>query len=213
MRETKYFYHAADVVILVDNNVNWTLSLNSPKIHNSPTLGPLRFPPSLPLQSPPLIELSSTPYPLTVTTEALQITMPDRGAVFKPQLDDNLPPIRNVTLAEWNAKFNSRSGPVKRVACDIFALTGRYTDEDDDDDREYRARFDVNKCKVNPSMKIYQGSDIDSVIGILPDTLPVRPSADFHYYMVPDARFTLDSNLHIPGVHVLNREMEDEVSV
>lgn len=136
--------------------------------------------------------------------------MPDHGDLFRPQLDADLPPVRNVTLAEWNDEFDSRSGPIRRAARDIFALTGRFTDEDG---VEYRARFDVDKCMMDRNMKIHQGSDIDSVIGILPDTLPVKPDANFEYFMCPDVKYTLDSNLHIPGVRVPNQGMEEEVSV
>src|SRR4051812_11543963 len=127
--------------------------------------------------------------------------MPDRGAVFKPRIDANLPLIKSTSLHYWNGKFRQLSNPEDQNARDLFALTGHYLSANDD--TNYRMGFDVSKCEVRGDMKIEQISDIDSVIGILPDTIPIKRSATLKYYMVPDPRYTLDSNLHIPGVHVL----------
>jgi hypothetical protein len=115
-------------------------------------------------------------------------------ATFKPQLDDNLPLCVPHSLTGFNRRYSGIRDEEK--AC-IFALTGHYYDED----TKSMARAEVSFADqaVREHMKVHQVSDIDSVIGILWDNLPVQDAALFNYHLLNDARYCLTSNLHIPG--------------
>lgn len=126
--------------------------------------------------------------------------------LFKPLIDSNLAPIRNHTLREWNTRFTELSEAEDFPKRNHFALTGIYHEND----TKLRAKFDSSSCKVTDDMPISQECDIDSVIGVVTGDLPIRPTATFEYFPLPDSKFTLQSSLHIPGIRVQNQE-EDEV--
>jgi hypothetical protein len=133
-------------------------------------------------------------------------------ARIKPQLDHDLPPIKNHTLAQWNAKFRAFNDGCDYVARDRFALTGRYTSKQDD--REYRAGFEASAFRLTTGMSMSSVCDIDSVIGVLRGPVfPIASHANFHFQMLPSVKHTLTSNLHLAPIRVTDDDGEEIVSL
>lgn len=130
------------------------------------------------------------------------------AAVIKPALDENLPPIKDFNLRQWNLKFQELTAEPDLIRRDIFALTGHYTS--DNDHQVYRARLDDDTCKLVGGA-ISQSCDIDSVIGVVQGHFPIANQATFKYYMLPSFTHTLEANLHIPGVRVYGQDEDDKV--
>ncbi|KAG8721161.1 hypothetical protein FRC09_008340 [Ceratobasidium sp. 395] len=111
---------------------------------------------------------------------------------FKPAIDSNLPPAILHTLSSWiNRWIPMRNSPAGQV----FALTGQYSE----DGTDYRAAITLNNSGVRNAATITQVCDIDSVIGLAHQTLPLQDDALFDYHVLNDFRFCLTSEIHIPG--------------
>jgi hypothetical protein len=119
------------------------------------------------------------------------------GPGIKPQLDHNLPPVVPHSLKDWNARFLSMVNARDMYERDAFALTGRYRDPTEPD-AVYRAKIDLDTCKLRSGMRISQVCDIDSVLGLVMGRFPIAQMATFKYYMLPSVIHTLTSNLHLP---------------
>jgi hypothetical protein len=115
-------------------------------------------------------------------------------ATFKPQIDDNLPPCVPHSLTGFNRRYHSMDD---EEAALIFALTGHYHDKD----TRAKARAELNLANqaVRWHMNVQQVCDIDSVVGILWNNIPVQDAALFSYHLLNDVRYCLSSDLHIPG--------------
>lgn len=128
--------------------------------------------------------------------------------VLKP-IDTDLPETVNVTLGQWNELFDrlGRQDPSLKTR-DVFALTGHFRDPDDPDGPLLRANFDSTSCYFVEGMTVNQECDVDSIIAVMPETIPIRNDAKLDYYMLPDVRYTLKDDYHIPGVLVNDRGEE-----
>ncbi|KAG9085041.1 hypothetical protein FRC06_003758 [Ceratobasidium sp. 370] len=129
------------------------------------------------------------------------------GARLKPHIDSNLAPVEPLSIAAWNELFDDLSLKVDLVERDLFALTGRYFDEEEELYR--RAALDTDSCKLYRGISVQAECDIDSIIGVITGDFPIANEATFNYFMLPDVRYTLKSNLHVPGVRVHNGDDEE----
>ncbi|KAG8720475.1 hypothetical protein FRC08_000123 [Ceratobasidium sp. 394] len=133
------------------------------------------------------------------------------GARLKPHLDCNLAPIEPLSVAAWNELFDDLSTKVDLVERDLFALTGRYFDEEDG--LNHRAALDTDTCKLYHGISVQAECDIDSVIGIVTGDFPIADEATLNYFMLPDVRYTLKSNLHIPGIHIRDGDDAEQTAI
>lgn len=135
--------------------------------------------------------------------------MPNVEPVLKPAIDENLPPIKDFSLRQWNNKFRQLTAEPDLIARDVFALTGHYTSPRDD--QVYRARLDDSTCQIEGGV-ISQTCDVDSVLGVVHDHFPIADNVTFKYFMLPSFTHTLTADLHIPGVRVYDQDPEEDVS-
>ncbi|KAG9123886.1 hypothetical protein FRC07_013620 [Ceratobasidium sp. 392] len=118
-------------------------------------------------------------------------------------VDRNLPPIASGGFEDWISIFDRLAQRNdNNNNRDIFALTGHYFEGGN----RYRAKLDVDPYKMGEDVDLNALCDIDSVLGIVLDDLPIEPQATFLYYMLADARFTLSTDLHLPTIQILNGE-------
>lgn len=122
--------------------------------------------------------------------------------VLKP-IDRDLPEAVNVSLEDWNELYDllAARDPTNRTR-DVFALTARFHDPNSPDDPPMRANFDSSTCRLRPGMDVDQQCDIDSTIALVFDTLPIRDEEKLNLFILPDVRYTLNADYHIPGVVV-----------
>jgi hypothetical protein len=125
-------------------------------------------------------------------------------------IDKNLPPLHRLSLGDWIAIWRSLANSNNSRDRDIFALTGHFTDPDTGERR--RAEIDLSTSRPRDSHVLHQVCDIDSVIGIVLDDLPILPGAIVKYYMLQSVTHTLDADLHIPPVLVRATDGSSEVS-
>jgi hypothetical protein len=136
-----------------------------------------------------------------------------RDAVLKPAIDENLPPIVDVTLAQWIGIYDTLSRKPYLNERDVFALTGHYKDYEEEGEPTYRARLDDDSCRVTREVALTEICDIDSVLGIVRGHFPIQDDATMKYYMLHDSRYTFTSNVHLPPVLLRDGDMEEVSSL
>jgi hypothetical protein len=124
--------------------------------------------------------------------------------LLKPLIDLNLPPIRVVSLQEWNEIYRWLGSQNKLEERAVFALTGHFTGPTDGE--LYRAKLDILSCRATQRHILHRVNDFDSVIGIVQDQFPIRDNATLFYYPLASPTHTLTSNLHIPDIELENEE-------
>ncbi|CUA73436.1 E3 ubiquitin-protein ligase SNT2 [Rhizoctonia solani] len=125
------------------------------------------------------------------------------GPALKP-IDTNLPEVSDMHLGEWNAIYDhlAEQDPTHQ-ARDVFCFTARCRDPRNPDQPVIRANVDISECRMSVGMEVNQICDVDSTIALIFGTPPIRDEAKFNLFILPDVRYTLNADYHIPGVNIL----------
>ncbi|KAF8747157.1 hypothetical protein RHS01_11422 [Rhizoctonia solani] len=126
--------------------------------------------------------------------------------VLKPI--DKVPERALINLKKWNKMYNSAAErDLGLRSRNVFAVTSRFEDTKNSDTMR-RGAFDSATCLLEPGMMLEQECNVDSMVTVMPENIPIKNNVNLEYYMLPDIRFTLDSSYHIPGVKVQDRAHE-----
>ncbi|KAF8676166.1 hypothetical protein RHS04_06569 [Rhizoctonia solani] len=126
--------------------------------------------------------------------------------VLKPI--DEVPERALINLKKWNKMYNSAAErDLGLRSRNVFAVTSRFEDTKNSDTMR-RGAFDSATCLLEPGMMLEQECNVDSMVTVMPENIPIKNNVNLEYYMLPDIRFTLDSSYHIPGVKVQDRAHE-----
>ncbi|KAG8722659.1 hypothetical protein FRC08_014404 [Ceratobasidium sp. 394] len=122
-------------------------------------------------------------------------------------VDKNLPRLKRLSLDEWCETWTRLNSLAQRESRDIFALTGHFTDVDG---QRRRAQLDLSSHRAREHHRMHQHCDIDSVIGVVLGDFPILEGAVLKYFMLHNVTHTLDSDLHIPPVTVVDEDGRDK---
>ncbi|KAG8734344.1 hypothetical protein FRC11_005331 [Ceratobasidium sp. 423] len=119
-------------------------------------------------------------------------------------IDKNLPRMVQVTLDGWLRIWRRLAESGNTRDRDTFALTGHYTDPVTSE--RCRAQISLESYRPEENAVIRQVSDIDSIIGIMLEDIPLLAGTTIKYFILLSPLHTLKADLHIPPVPV---KMED----
>ncbi|KAG9098673.1 hypothetical protein FRC06_006083 [Ceratobasidium sp. 370] len=125
-------------------------------------------------------------------------------------VDNNLPPLERVSLDAWCSLWERLNTPGNRDSRDALGLTGHFRNPAG---QMRRAQLDFSSHRVRERHALDQLCDIDSVIGVVQHQFPILGRAVLKYFMLHSVTHTLDSDLHIPPVSVVDENGYDKASI
>ncbi|KAG8711487.1 hypothetical protein FRC08_015830 [Ceratobasidium sp. 394] len=127
------------------------------------------------------------------------------GVDLRKTIDKDLPRTTRCSLEQWCERRKALKP--NRQQCDKFTLTGHYTDEATG--VPTRSRIDFHDHRIPDNITLVQHCDVDSVLGVVKGDFPIADGVVLKYFMLSSPTHTLDSDLHLPPVKVLDHHGEE----